>query len=415
MKLLTKITRSFLLNTALLSLISMAIIYFMTDWILKDEIDSQLKITCTEIEQKLHSGNEVSFPPFIEVQRITENRNRPAKFIDTLIYLEPEKENEPFRQLTSEVMVKGYPFRIIVRSSLIEKEDLFFTLVFIFSVIFAILVMALFFINRKRTREIFVPFNQNLQRIKKFTVKSDDGLQLLHSNVEEFEELNSSLKDLAGRVKLEYRALKEFTEDLSHELQTPVAVIKSNLELLLQQEKKDPESFNYLQSAYQNTNKLDKLNRSLILLAKLESKDFFEPKKIILREVVQKVIDNYAEIAQSMNLKLQIDLTSAESIEASETLIEILIGNLITNAIKHNIEGGILNIKLLNKTFEIENSGSTITGDPQRFFARFYRGAESPNSTGLGLAIVRKITEMYEYKINYFYKDQIHLITLVFK
>jgi signal transduction histidine kinase len=415
MKLLTKITRYFLLNSALLFLLSIVIIYFITDWILREEIDDQLEITSAEIIQYLHAGSEVHFPPYIEVNQIPQNFYNQITFTDTSLYLEPEKEQEPFRQLISDVTVGEDHFRIIIRSSLIEKEDLFFTLVFIFSTIFAILVIALFFINRKTTRDIFIPFDKNLQQIKNFTVKSDDELQLFHSNIEEFDELNSSLKDLARRVKLEYSALKEFTEDLSHELQTPVSVIKTNLELLLQQERTELESLNYLQSAYQNINKLDKLNRSLILLAKLESKDFFEPKKIMLQEIVQKVINNYTEIAESRNLKLRVHLTSVDSIETSETLIEILIGNLITNAIKHNIDGGTIKVKLINKTLEIENSGSTINEDPQVFFTRFYRGTESPNSTGLGLAIVRKITEMYHYKIDYDYKDQVHLITLVLK
>jgi signal transduction histidine kinase len=415
MKLINKISRYYLINSVTLFIIAFAGIYFTLNWIITDDIDEQLRIKNEESKKRFYTGELVDDPPYIEIIKVKNVLKSPDDVTDTLIYLSSEKEKEPFHQIISFVQKDGNNYKLVVRTSLIEKEDLFYTLLIIFSITFAAFVIPLFFINRKTTKDIFVPFYENLNRLKNYSVKADSPLNLSDSKIEEFSELNSALYSLSEKAVKEYKALKEFSEDLSHELQTLVAVIKSKFELLLQKVDLDEESANNLQSAYHSLNKLDKLNRSLILLAKLESKDLFESESIKLKEIIDKVADNYRDIAETKNLKLDTNLNSDLTIKCNAALIETVINNLVSNSIKHNIGNGNINIKLSGNTLEIRNTGEPFTGHTEEFFNRFSKASKKSDSTGLGLAIVKKICDLYNYKIEYFYDHKYHKIKIYFK
>lgn len=415
MKLINKISRYYLINSIVLFIIAFAGIYFTLNRIITDEIDEQLRIKNEETKKRFYTGELVNDPPYIEITKVENVIISTDELTDTLIYFGSEKESEPFHQIISFVQKDGNNYKLVVRTSLIEKEDLFYTLLIIFSITFAAFVILLFFINRKTTKDIFVPFYENLNRLKNYSVKADSPLNLSDSKIEEFSELNSALYSLSEKAAKEYKALKEFSEDLSHELQTLVAVIKSKFELLLQKVDLDEESANSIQSAYHNLIKLEKLNRSLILLARLESKDLFESDSIVLNDIVNKVLENYRDIAETKNLKINTEINSDIKIKCNATLIETVINNLVSNSIKHNIDKGNIDFKLTGNTLEIQNTGESFNGNTEEFFNRFNRGSKKSDSTGLGLAIVKKICDLYNYKIEYFYHNEYHKIKIYFK
>ena len=366
-----------------------------------------------DIIKRFNQGVLVDDPPFIELTKVEKIFNSTFLLDDTLLYI--GNEDEPFRQITSFINKDGDNYKLVVRTSLIEKDDLFYTLLIIFSITFVCLVIILFFINRKTTKDIFTPFYENLNSLKNYSIKNDSSLNLSASKIEEFNELNLALYSLSEKASKEYKSLKEFTEDLSHELQTPVSVIKSKLELLLQKDNIDIESANNLQNAYHSLNKLDKLNRSLIMLAKLESKDFFESESIVLKETINKVVDNYRDIAETKKIKIVTDIKSEITIKSNPTLIETVINNLVSNSIKHNIENGEIKIRLSENTLEIQNRGEIFSGNTKELFNRFNKASKKSDSIGLGLAIVKKICDLYEYKIEYFYNQENHIVKINFK
>ena len=415
MKLINKISRYYFINSVVLFIIAFAGIYFTLNWIITDEIDEQLKIKNEEIKKRFYRGELVNDPPFVEIIKFDKIIKSTSEITDTSIYISSENEQEPFRQIISFVNKDGNYYKLVVRTSLIEKEDLFYTLLIIFSITLASLIIILFFINRKTTKDIFTPFYDNLNQLKNYSVKAETSLQLTDSKIDEFNELNLALSSLSEKALKEYKALKEFSEDLSHELQTQVAVIKSKFELLLQKVDLDEESANNLQSAYHNLNKLDKLNRSLILLAKLESKDLFDSEKIELEKIISKVADNYSDFAEAKKIKINTDLNSDLTIECNPSLIETVINNLVSNSIKHNIQNGRVVIKLLGDTLEIQNTGESFTGNTNEFFERFSKASKKSDSTGLGLAIVKKICDLYGYKIEYSHNQENHKIKIYFK
>ena len=410
MKLINKISRYYLINSVIIFIVAFVSIYFTLNWILTDEIDERLKIKNDEVKKRFYSDEIISNPPYVELLQVDSLLKSSSNIGDTLIYSITEKENEPFHQITSFLSKDGKNYKLVVRTSLIEKEDLFITLLIIFAVTFGVFTIVLFFINRKSAKEIFTPFYNDLEMLKSYSVKSGLPFKLSDSKIDEFKELNSALTSLSEKAVHEYRALKEFSEDLSHELQTLVAVTKSKVELLLQNSNLDEVSVVNLHTAYQSLSKLDNLNRSLILLAKLENKDFFDSEEIDLKNVINRVYD----IAESKEINISTRLNS-NIIKCNLSLIDTLVNNLVSNSIKHNFEKGKVDIKLTENILEIQNTGEASAANTTEFFNRFSKASKKSDSTGLGLAIVKKICDLYGYRIEYLHENEIHRIIIYFK
>jgi len=415
MKLITKISRYYLLNSTLLFIVAFTAIYFALNWTITEEIDEQLYLNQKEAAQKYKEGYKVNNPPFVEIKKVSQFQSNEISYSDTSIYLAEEEENEPYRQSVSYFSYNEENYKVTIRTSLIEKEDLLLSLLLIFSIVFLLMVAILYFINRKTTKDIFRPFYNNLEKLRKFNIRTNKKIELEKSNIDEFIELNSAIEELSVKAGKEYATLKEFTEDLSHELQTPVSIIKNNLELLLQKEISDNEAVENITRAYQNINRLDKINRSLVLLSKLESTDMFETSTIRPDQVLKKVIQNFTDIAEAKNIKIHKDIYSGGSIKVNDTLFELLLGNLISNAIKHNIPEGKVFIKFENMELIVSNTCETDMLEADKVFKRFVKDKKSHESIGLGLSIVKKICDLYGYEIKYNYEKNMHKFEVLIK
>ncbi|MHB8905216.1 MAG: ATP-binding protein, partial [Melioribacteraceae bacterium] len=231
MKLLNRISFYYIINTAILFIVGLFAIYFSVDWIISERTDGQLRDTSQEVRLQLGKGIRTEYPPLIEIVTLAKENNLKPAFADTTIYLEAEKESEVYRQYTVYKKIGDKNYRITVRTSLIEKEDLFSAILIILAVILTLLLFTLFIINRYTARKIFKPFYSNLKNLEIFSLQKNRTPELDDSDIDEFNELKKSLIDLSEKALKEYRSLKEFSEDLSHELQTPVAVIKAKTEM----------------------------------------------------------------------------------------------------------------------------------------------------------------------------------------
>lgn len=412
MKLLKKISRYYIINSVIFLTIALVSAYLSLSWILQTEIDEKLLVTHNELLSKIKHGAVVDNPPFVELTQVMNLQSKNITFTDTLIFMPEENELEPFRQSTSYFRINDVNYRLILRTSLIENEDLILSLSISFLAVLFLMSVVLYWVNRKAIVKIFRPFYNNLIKVKNYSIKTDEGLTLHNSDIDEFKELNIALVNLSHKASLEYKALKEFSEDLSHELQTPVTVIKNKLELLLQKESNDDETRGSIRTAYQNINKLDKLNSSLILLSKLESIDFFDAKEIAPRHVIEKLLDNYKEAAELKNIEIDAKLSEGETIKCNETLIEILLSNLISNAIRHNYANGKIYVEFYGNTFTIKNTSNHSGLVKEEIFGRFNKKSRAAGTVGLGMAIAKKIADVYNFTLFYSYEEDMHCLRL---
>lgn len=413
MKLINKISRYFLFSSILVFIIVSVGLYFVIENTITEETNEQLISISKKARQELKNGKAISFSPFLEIISTDQVIDK-IEFKDILIKSNEEDDGEPFRQLTTFANMNGKNYKIIVRISLIEKEDMFFSILTLTLTAIFFFILILYLTNKTISKNILKDFYDTLKKLKNFSLKSDEELQLTGSGIEEFDQLNKSLLFLAKRAKSEYRSLKEFSEEMNHEIQTPIAVIKSKLEILLQSSNLDEDNLSLLDSAIRNLSKFERINKSILLLNKLEHKDLFESAEINLAEEIQNVVTDFTDSIVSKNLTMNVLVEHGVVIKANQSLMSILLSNLLSNAIKHNFQDGTINIELKETELIISNTGQIPKGNTEKFFARFYKESASTESVGLGLTIVKKICDLYRIEIRNNFSDDLHSIILKF-
>ena len=415
MKLLNKINRNYALLSSLIFLVGIIFIFIFMEYFISSEIDEKLETQKLNVIKNLDQGLKVEFTPFVEVKEIVnQNFNVEEEIKDTSIYNKFENEFDSYRQLKTIYSNGNKSYLIIVRTDNIEKSDLLFTIGIPFSIILLLTIFISNLIVRKINISIWKPFYMNLEKLKNFSVENKDKLSLINTDIDEFNDLNNSLIELTGKISKDYKKLKEFSENASHELQTPIAIIKAKIEAMLQDESLSSEAAAQLQTINSTATRLARINKSLTILSKLDSEEYEEKKVIALKNFIQKKVKDFIEIAESKRIVVEIKTLEDFDIRINEDHLELLLSNLFSNAIKHNYEGGKIIIDLHESAFTIKNTGMPLDKEPKKMFERFEKGKYSSESYGLGLVIVKEICDAYKIRIDYTVQDEWHEIRIVF-
>ncbi|MDZ7605650.1 MAG: HAMP domain-containing sensor histidine kinase [Cyclobacteriaceae bacterium] len=215
--------------------------------------------------------------------------------------------------------------------------------------------------------------------------------------------------------KADYKNLKEFSENASHELQTPIAVAKGKLELLLQSKNLDEDQLMLINSVSESIDHMSKMSRALSFLTKIENKEFSEMAPINLTEKISNLAYNFQELFDLKDIEATLDIEEDVIVHGDNTLFQILINNLLQNAVRYNIPGGKINISLTKTTLRISNTGNPLKTAPDELFKRFKKDIQSSENIGLGLSIVKKICDVSGYRVNYEHADGLHILSVVFK
>jgi hypothetical protein len=385
------------------------------EYFISSEIDEKLETQKLNVIKNLDQGLKVEFTPFVEVKEIVnQNFNVEEGIKDTSIYNKFGNEFDSYRQLKTIYSNGNKSYLIIVRTDNIEKSDLLFTIGISFSIILLLTIFISNLIVRKINISIWKPFYMNLEKLKNFSVENKDKLSLINTDIDEFNDLNNSLIELTGKISRDYKKLKEFSENASHELQTPIAIIKAKIEAMLQDESLSSEAAAQLQTINSTATRLARINKSLTILSKLDSEEYEEKKVIALKNFIQKKVKDFIEIAESKRIVVEIKTLEDFDIRINEDHLELLLSNLFSNAIKHNYEGGKIIIDLHESAFTIKNTGMPLDKEPKKMFERFEKGKYSSESYGLGLVIVKEICDAYKIRIDYTVQDEWHEIRIVF-
>lgn len=336
-------------------------------------------------------------------------------FSDTMVMHSQLNRMESHLRLDAIKNVDNQSYSISLYDVIIEEDDIREGLTESLIVMYLILLGAVLIISFGASYFILRPFNLTLAEIRKFSLKDmDKKLAFPKSNVSEFKRLNQFLTEMTDKVKSDYRSLKEFSENASHEFQTPISIIQSKLEVLMDGDnltKEQVEQISYVQRAMR---RLSNLSNSLALLTKIENKEFENITDINLSELLSNLLDEFRELLELKNLTTKIEIVKNSHLKADQILIELVLTNLINNSIRHNWEGGEVSIVLKENMLEISNTGPALTFDSVELFQRFKKSNQSTSSMGLGLAIVKKVCDFYHYEIKYSSKDEKHAIKISF-
>jgi signal transduction histidine kinase len=338
-----------------------------------------------------------------------------AHYNDTLVWHRWLKRMEPNRKLTANIQIADNYLKISTFDVIVESSDIRDGVAKSLTRLFIILAVVIVLGSLLISGLLFKPFYSTLHDISKFNIKKLTPLQLGRTRTREFNKLNVFLEKMTAKVSRDYRNLKEFSENASHELQTPLAIAKGKLELLLQSEDLVAKDVNLIDSAYRAVDHISKLSHALTLLTRIENQEYSDFQEINLSNMINGAIKDFSEILDLKNIKLSTDISENVKITNDQALIRILINNLITNAIRHNVDPGEISINLSKGTLQIENTGKDLKIDPEELFERFKTDKQSGGTMGLGLTIVKKICETSNYQINYSFNSSRHKLTVQFQ
>jgi signal transduction histidine kinase len=250
--------------------------------------------------------------------------------------------------------------------------------------------------------------------MKTFDLTGATKMSFSHSSTEEFEELNQSLNKMTEKIYSDYDRLKQFTENASHEIQTPLSIILNKIEMLIQSENFSEEQMAHLQKINEAAVRLSRLNTALLTLTKIENRQYAHEGEFDLPCFIQRKIDEFQDFICQKNLQVSIHGDNGVCISMNPSLADLLFENLIRNAIKHNIDGGFIKILIEKNKFTISNSGRPLQLAADELFERFVKNDQSSDSLGLGLAMVKQICNNYGFAISFTSTGDLHNISICF-
>ncbi len=352
-------------------------------------------------------GDDIQITPLVASKEV-----RPHVY-DTVIYSSIQHKFIPHRALKFSYRDSKQHILVTMYKSLLSSDKLIERITLASILMVMMFILMIFILNRYIFGNVWAVFFANLEKVEKYDVKSKQKLVLEETEVEEFAKLNQVQLKMVDRIQQDFVNLKELTANTSHEIQTPLAIIKSKAELLLQSENMRKNELDTVSTILSTSERLAKLNQSLLLITKIENNQFEENSTVRLDKVVEKLLQNYDILISAGEFKVSTHLNEVK-IVVNPTLLDILLSNLIKNAIVHGIKGGQINIFIEKNYFKIFNSGEPLVINQDDIFKRFVKASHSSNSSGLGLEIVRKICEFYNLQIDYVYDNQLHCFSIDF-
>lgn len=325
-----------------------------------------------------------------------------------------DAEIEPYRELNASILIEGNPYTYSARINLVEKEDLMKSIAILFLVIISLFLVGLFIITKRLSINLWKPFYETLNQIEKFEIDKSNHPKFAETNIEEFNRLNNSIEKLISKNTSIYHSQREFIENAAHELQTPLAVFQAKIDTLIQNADFTQEQYKMLSSLNDSVSRLNRLNKNLLLLSKMENDIYNEKQTINLKEAIEKHFDFFTEQAKAKNLIIKTEMNEAVAVKSNPVLAEILISNLFLNAIRHNVSDGQVLVTLSNHSLTFSNTGQSQNLVADKLFNRFSKSNPSEQGNGLGLAIIKKIADQNNWKISYSFANNFHSFSVAF-
>lgn len=420
MKLLNRTIRNYIIFSALLFVSCTPVFYLAIQRLFVHELDNVLlshRKDFTKSIEFLRTENDLVYYHMMNKEFILTPVNTPIER-DSLFTIESYDSLHngliPLRTFISGVYIHGKPYQLKIQESMVSSRDLIKAIVGIQAGLLLFLFAGLVFINRKLSRVIWLPFYNILERLKAYEIDKDASIELPHSTTAEFRDLSLTITQLISRNKSAYQSQKEFTENASHEIQTPLAVLTGKLDLLMQTNLTEQQA-ELIGVIHTSALRLSRLNRNLLLLAKIENNQFQSFEEVDIELVLTNLIRQFEDGIQQKELSILYSLPPQPGLlNTNKALFEILISNLVSNSIRYAPAKSTITIDASVNHFTISNRGERLVR-PEVVFDRFTRENTHNIGTGLGLAIAKKISDQLNFTLRYEYTDATHHFLVTFK
>lgn len=423
--LLSKTTKPFIIYVLVILATSIPVYYLIIDTIWKNELDehnktiaektayefNHLKLSDEELAESISLWKKIQ--PETNIEEISSNNLKKDQYftVEKTEIFSTEPEMERYRCLRKVVYINNKPFLFNVQTNIEESRETIAAIAATTTFFFIMIVLGLLFFNRKLSVTIWKPFRNTLDELKKFNLNHQSKIEFEKTDVTEFEELHLSLSKLIEHNISVYKTQKEFTENASHELQTPLAILKNKLDILLQNKDLTENQYKITEEMNRALTRSSRINKNLLLLAKIDNSQFDATEEFELDALVKQSLELLEEHFQQKNISVSTNISSGIKLVGNSGLAEVLINNLLINAIRHTPYNGTISVKLTNSFLEVTNSG-TEKLNSELLFKRFSRQSAKNNGSGLGLAIIKEICKFQNWEIDYSFENTSHIFSV---
>jgi signal transduction histidine kinase len=423
-KLLDKPLKAFAIYAFLVLLGSIPVYFLMIDWIWIHEVNEHNRIVAQTTKKRI-TALHLSDREVAESMQLWNNLQPELKFERAAalqkdstynvyrrnIYI-PAKGYDRFHGLVTYFEINGQAYRITIESNIEESYETIAAITAITVLFFIILLVGFIKLNKRISAKLWRPFYLTLDKIREFDLNSLQGLSFDPTGIAEFDEMNTSVNKLIESNVVVYRQQKEFIENASHELQTPLAIVQSKLDILFQTAAINDEQSELIEKIQNALSRVSRINKNLLLLAKIENQQFQDREKINMRESLEEILDLLSDFKGDKSIVLNVH--AELQLEANKMLLEILLTNLLMNAIRHAEPRAQITVTLEADELKVANTG-TLALDSGKLFKRFSSVSKQTPGSGLGLSIVREICNRYLWTIGYVYADNCHIFVVKFR
>lgn len=328
-------------------------------------------------------------------------QNFQESYRDTLMYMLNEEDYEPVRIYESAVRFGEEHYKLKIITSMVEEDDLVQDLAVYLLALYVLLVASILVLNNLLLRKIWKPFYHLIAQLRSFKIEKNTPVHTGETRIEEFKILNETVDKLIRKSTDSYSNQKQFIENASHELQTPIAISINKLELFLENNSLTEAQVADVATVLENLDRLTRFNKSLLLLSKIENHQFHAEEQVDLNALTRHIVADFEDLIEHKKMKITCQEQGALVYGMNEDLAIILLTNLIKNALVHGSQKHTVKIKITPKAWQIENFGPTKAIPSELLFSRFKSAGHKERSTGLGLAIAKAIAEKYHLRLDY--------------
>lgn len=338
-------------------------------------------------------------------------------FSNEMYYMPYDEEDEPYRVLrTGFYGPDEQPYHLEIRTSTVERDDLILDLTVALLVLYFVMIACIFMLNQYVLTRAWRPFRSILQNLNQYHVGKTKKIDTLQTDVKEFKELHRHVDDMIQRNEAVFAEQKLFIENASHELQTPLAITINKIDLMMEDENLSEGMTIQLAETKGALQRLINLNKSLLILSRIENRQFVQNEQVNLNNTTQELIENLEDLAAHKNLSLCVHEKANCIVQGNADLLLTALSNLIRNAIRYTNSGGEILIDIDKNVWQIKNTGLQGALATDYIFNRFYKGSNNVHSSGLGLSIVQSVIGMTSgAAISYSFENNFHIFTILFK
>ncbi len=316
-----------------------------------------------------------------------------------------ENKTAEFRILQHNFTYNSVNYKFEIGSNVKEIDDLIVLLHYTIIITFLVISIFMFVIDGAYISFLLKPFYKIVETKIRLINEPENFIHIpINSKISEFNDLDMALNEMMHRIKGLFLKEKQFIGNVSHELLTPISVLKNRFENLIQNQYLADTVVDKISDSLLTLDSMKKVIANLLLISKIDNKQYKTDEIIDFQEIIPHLITNLEDRIHEKNISVTQNFKQKAVLYGNKTLIQILISNLLTNAIKYNHKNGsiIISDVFINNSYTLilSNTGLGMNANQvAQIFNRFTRINFEQEGQGIGLAIVDSIANLHQIEI----------------